>query len=257
MTKASYETSPLLEGAGFRHAFFTRLGGVSEGPYASLNFSVGVGDAPENVAENLRRAAAALGVAPSKMYFLWQVHGKHARRVDGSEDREQLVREQGDAVLALAGELACCVRIADCAPVLLADRDTGAVAAVHAGWRGVAADIVGATIERLRAETGSHGDLVAAIGPHISLRAFEVGEEVAQQLAAASPVGDVVSRDYGAKPHVDLRRILRGQLRRAGLGDDAIDDVAGCTVSDEQLRFSYRRGGPESGRHLAGIVPLG
>ncbi|MFO7181415.1 MAG: peptidoglycan editing factor PgeF [Pseudomonadota bacterium] len=246
--------SPLLERAGFRHAFFTRRGGVSEGPYASLSFSVSVGDHREHVAENLRRAATALGVAPERVYFLSQVHGTACHIADGSEEAGDFLRHEGDAVIALDTHLACGVRTADCVPILVGDRRSGAALAIHAGWRGVVGGVVASAIERLRETLGDAGDLLAAIGPHISLQAFEVSDEVAARLTAASPDPSVVTR-RGERAHVDLRRIVHAQLRRVGLSDDAIDHVEGCTVGDPVRFFSYRRDGAKSGRHLSAIVP--
>lgn len=253
--------SPLLTRAGFGHAFFTRLGGVSRGPYESLSFSLSVGDDREHVAENFRRAALALGVRAERIYYLSQVHGRQTHVADGNEPSASFLRREGDAVLARAlGErgqpLACGVRSADCVPILLADRETGAVGAVHAGWRGVACRVVDAAVEALRELTGKRGDFLAAIGPHISLRAFEVGEDVAHALEAASPAREVVDRS-STRPHVDLRRIVRAQLVASGLDESAIDDVLGCTVSEPERFFSFRRDGSKSGRHLAAIVPRG
>jgi copper oxidase (laccase) domain-containing protein len=96
--------------------------------------------------------------------------------------------------------------------------------------------------------------LVAAIGPHISLAAFEVEEDVAQELLAASPDPDIVDRS-GPKPHVDLRKMARAQLARAGLHHDDIDDVLGCTVLEPERFYSFRRDGEQSGRLLTAIVP--
>ncbi len=101
-------------------------------------------------------------------------------------------------------------------------------------------------------------DLIAAIGPHISLAAFEVSEEVAQTLLAASRDPDIVLRSpppSHAKPHVDLRRMLRAELASQGLAEGAIDDVWGCTVLEPERFFSFRRDGKASGRHLSAIVP--
>jgi YfiH family protein len=256
MNEPSLLESPLLGRAGFRHGFFTRNGGVSEGPYRSLSFSLAVGDEPGNVAENLRRAAGALGVPSERIYYLSQVHGRQTLLADGLEPPERFLRREGDAVIALPGapELACAVRSADCVPILVADRATGAVAAIHAGWRGVVAGVVGAAVSALRENTRQRGDLIAAIGPHISLRAFEVSEDVAVELAGASDATGVVH--HGAtRPHVDLRRIVRAQLAAAGLEANAIDDVVGCTVSEPERFFSFRRDGARSGRHLSAIVP--
>ncbi len=256
VTAVALRRSRLLEAAGFRHAFFTRRGGASKGAYASLNFSAGVGDDPGDVEENLRRAADVLGVTPEHVLFLSQVHGAEVRRVTASDVRSALVEVRGDAVVGASPVVACGVRVADCAPVLVGDRGTGAVAAIHAGWRGTVAGVVASAVAELRDLIGGAGDLVAAIGPHISQKAFEVSDDVALQLAAASPDPHVVDRSTGPKPRVDLRRILRAQLVAVGLTPEAIDDVPGCTVLDPDL-FSYRRDGKRSGRHLAAIVPRG
>ena len=250
---SGHRISLLLDAAGFRHAFFTRRGGVSTGPYATLNFSVAVGDRPENVARNLERAAHVLGVPVDRIYFLSQVHGADCLVVQGDEPRDDVIRCQGDALVSRTAGVACCVRVADCVPILVGDRGTGGALAIHAGWRGMVRGVIGAGVAKLREVAGASSDLVAAIGPHISVEAFEVSEDVAAALLDASPDPNVVDNDRGDKPHVDLRRIARAQLRRAGIDDAAIDDVLGCTVGDREF-FSYRRDGPLSGRHLAAIV---
>ncbi len=251
-------TSPLLDAAGFRHAFFTRLGGVSTGPYASLNFSTAVGDAAAPVRENLRRAGLHLGVGAERVFFASQVHGADVLELLGEEDREQVLLERRvDAIFSLKPGLACGVRTADCVPILVGDRKSGAGLAIHAGWRGTVLGVIEAAIGRLRERLGAAGDLIAAIGPHISVAAFEVSEEVASELSACSPVPDVVDRSRGEKPHVDLRRIVRGKLEVLGLGSEDVDDVLGCTVGEPARLFSYRRDGKQSGRHLSAVVPRG
>jgi YfiH family protein len=250
---ADFLESALLSGAGFRHAFFTRKGGVSQGAYSSLSFSVAAGDSELNVKRNLERAAAELGVASTRIHFLSQVHGRVTHTLSGSEVQSMLILREGDALVSRAPGLACAVRSADCVPVLLADRRSGAVAAVHAGWRGAVSGIVSSAIEALRA-IAPNPSLIAAIGPHISLAAFEVSEDVAEKLSNASRDPQIVDRS-GPKPHVDLRRMLRAELRGLGLAHSAIDDVWGCTVLEPERFFSFRRGGKASGRHLSAIVP--
>jgi YfiH family protein len=250
---AEFLESALLRGAGFRHAFFTRHGGVSVGAYSSLSFSVAAGDSEANVKHNLERAAAELGVAPSRIHFLSQVHGRVAHILSGDEVQSELIQREGDALVSRAPGLACAVRSADCVPVLLADRRSGAVAAAHAGWRGAVAGIVSSAVDALRT-IAPNPDLIAAIGPHISLAAFEVSEDVAQTLAFASRDPGIVDRSR-AKPHVDLRRMLRAELHALGLAHGDIDDVRGCTVLQPEHFFSFRRDGKASGRHLSAIVP--
>lgn len=256
MPLAEFLTSPLFARAGFCHAFFTRRGGVSEGPYASLNFSVNVGDEPERVQKNVELAADALRVSSEKIFFLSQVHGADVVELAGDESRDAVLHRTGDAIWGRASDMACCVRTADCVPVLIADRASGSVAAVHAGWRGTVAGVVKATVDVLRANSAG-SNLIAAIGPHISLDAFEVSADVAETLERSSPAPGVVRQRPGEKPHVDLRKLVRAQLVALGLGSDAIDDVSGCTVLEPERFFSFRRDGRESGRLLSAIVPRG
>jgi YfiH family protein len=142
-------------------------------------------------------------------------------------------------------------------PVLIADQRSGRVAAAHAGWRGVVRGIVRVTVGSLLKQGSQVKDLLAAVGPHISVAAFEVSEEVALELASAAPGVGAVVRNPGAKPRVDLRRLVRAQLTSLGFAEAAVDDVQGCTVSDADLFFSYRRDGAASGRHLSAVVARG
>jgi YfiH family protein len=254
LLRGDYLESSLLTRAGFRHAFFTRTGGVSENEFASLNFSVAVGDAPENVDENLQRAARALGVLPEHLYFASQVHGAVAEFADESESFDTFVRREADIVFGRSPKIACGVRTADCVPILLAAQRTGSVAAVHAGWRGVVGGAVRAGLAALDRISNDASDVVAAIGPHISLAAFEVSEDVAHELLLASPDPNGVERSR-PRPHVDLRRIVRAELERLGVKSAAIDDVAGCTFLESERFFSFRRDGKKSGRHLSAFVP--
>jgi YfiH family protein len=253
-SEADYLTSPLLQAAGFRHAFFTRRGGVSEAAYRSLNFSTAVGDTASNVAQNLERGARALGVDAGRIHFLSQVHGCAVHLLTERYDRAATLALEGDALVALAGRLACGVRSADCVPILLGDRKSGAVCAVHAGWRGMVHGVLETAVETLRAAIGGQGELVAAVGPHISVEAFEVSPDVGRELLAASFDPEVL-RQRDGKVYVDLRRIARSKLLRLGLSERDVDDVWGCTVGDSERFFSYRRDGARSGRLLSAIVP--
>lgn len=246
--------SRLLSGAGFRHAFFTRRGGVSGPPFDSLNFLASAGDDASSVAENRRRAAAHLGIAMEHLFFLSQVHGTQARELRRGDDWNEVVHTRGDITLSLEPGIGCGVRSADCVPVLLADRESGAVCAVHSGWKGTVANAAGAGVRALRALVGGRGDLLSAIGPHIERCCFEVGEDVGGALARASSAGPeaLVGGDQKQKVKADLRMIVRAQLGAEGV--TAIDDVLGCTMCRPDLFFSYRRDGARSGRLLSAIV---
>ena len=237
--------SSLFDAHGFEHGFSTRRGGVSVGPFESLDLARTVGDDPEAVAENTRRFERAIG-GPARLYEVSQVHGDTI--VEVSDEPVLDVRTiEADGLLTRTAGAAVAVRTADCVPVLLADPKTGAVAAVHAGWRGVEARIVPLAVERL----GHPTRLLAVIGPHIRLDAFEVGPEIAERIAAVAH-GEPVVEDRDPRPHVDLARTLRAQLARAGV--ERIDDVGGCTHAEADRFFSHRRDRGNTGRHLSAIV---
>lgn len=246
-------TSALLCAHGFAHAFSTRRGGVSAPPFDALNLGRAVGDDAAAVAENHARLARAAGYEPARLFETSQVHGAGVHVLAGASVEATRAIE-ADALLARVPGDAVGVRTADCVPVLVGDPETGAALAVHAGWRGVAARIVPLAVRRLLEVTGAPAArLVLAIGPHIRLRAFEVGDEVAAAIAAASEPG-VVVRDLGPRPHVDLARAVRVQLSALGVEPERVDDVGGCACDEPERFYSHRRDGARSGRMLSVIV---
>ena len=258
--------SQLLTELGFRHGFSLRTGGVSAGPYDSLNLGRTVGDSAAAVTENQLRFAREVGYSTGRLYEVTQVHGAAVAAVDTGVAPELFRAREADALVSLATGCALGIKVADCVAVLLADAETGAVAAAHAGWRGVAADVVGAAVRALaELHDVRPENLRAAVFPCIGVAAFEVGDEVAAQLAAAVGSARVVQqgatlrspapRGASTKPHVDLALCVRLQLARAGLSQQHIETVAGCTFSEPERFFSYRRDGGVTGRHLAAIVP--
>ena len=253
-----FERSSLLSDAGFRHAFFTRKGGVSSPPYDSLNFTIATGDEPECLVINMERAADVLKVEPWRLYFLSQVHGNECFKLGGDELQMDIFEQRGDALFSRNPEAACGVRVADCVPILVGDPQTGAAMAIHAGWRGLASGVIESSLTQLAALGSDPSRWVVAIGPHISQAAFEVSDELAEQLVAltAAPQSEVVDRSK-ARLHISLRRIATEQLLRQGVLEAHLESVGGCTLSSPDNYYSYRRDGENSGRHLAAIVPLG
>ncbi|MGB5267085.1 MAG: peptidoglycan editing factor PgeF [Polyangiales bacterium] len=245
--------STLLSRHGFRHAFSTRLGGVSVAPYDSLNLGFHLGDEEVAVRENRARFAASLGLGIDRLFEQRQVHGTGVRAVSDADLAESIADEEGDALVTRVEGLGIAARTADCVPVLIAHSPSGHVAAVHAGWRGAVAGVVPRAIDALSHDCS---ELIVAIGPHIRVDAFEIGEEVAQEMDAAGNGRAVVRRD-GAKPHGDLAALIRFQLQDAGVPSDAIEDVGGCTWTDAAQFFSHRRDGGKTGRHLSAIVARG
>jgi YfiH family protein len=250
--------SERLAREGFAHGFATRIGGVSQPPFDALNFSEIVGDDPDRVAENHRRLARAIGYAVERLYQVRQVHGAGVRVIEAGDDPWAVRASEADALVAAERGAAIGVRTADCVPLLVADPERGVVAAIHAGWRGVVAGVIAAAVSALRGRAGAPASrLVAAIGPHIRAASFEVGEDVATQIAGAAPGAEVVVRAVGARPRVDLARAASAQLAALGLPRDRIDDVGGDTFADAGRFYSHRRDGARSGRHLSVIVARG
>lgn len=247
--------SRLLDEAGFAHAFSTRNGGVSRSPFDTCNLARSVGDDPEHVAENRRRFAQAAGFAGKTLFGVSQVHGARTVVVVSGDDPALVADEEADAIVATAdSDAAVGVRVADCVPVLLADPDRRVVAAVHAGWRGVVRGVVASAIGAMRALGARPDAILAAIGPHIRVGAFEVGPEVAEEIRAAVPEAEhLIVQEDGTKPRVDLMRAVIAQLRVAGLRDTSIDDVGGCTWTEGERFFSFRRDGKRSGRLVGAI----
>lgn len=247
--------SSKLEQAAFRHGFTLRTGGVSEPPYDALNLARNLADAPEAVAENHRRLSLEVGYACDALYEVSQVHGNVVHTADPSVPVATFRAREGDALVARARDLAVGIRVADCVPILLASPDTGAVAAVHAGWRGVVANIIAESVAALCASARiAPTQLIAAVGPHIGRDAFEVSAEVAAQIAACAPDDREVIVPREPRPFVDLSRVVRAQLEASGVTAGNIDRVPGCTFHEPARFFSFRRDGQASGRHLAVIV---
>jgi hypothetical protein len=232
------------------HGFTTRTGGVSQGEFESLNMGAKWGDDEEAVRENFRRVAEAGGFSRERLVQVRQVHGDavaRATQVAPGTQADGIWHHRDDGPHTVVAVLT-----ADCVPVLIADEQGTVAAAVHSGWRGTVQQVVARAVESL-VETGSAVEsLRAAIGPCIELDAFEVGDEVASQFDEM-----FVRRRVDEKPHVDLVAAVRRQLRDAGLGQDAIERVGGCTHDEADRYFSYRRDAygqsRKTGQHLSFI----
>lgn len=241
------------------HAFTTRLGGVSRGQFDSLNFgnpSELVGpdrDPRDNIARNIQLVLDAMGTPTREVVQVHQVHGGDVHIVRAGQPTHHGCDDtKADAIVTDDPARIAMVRIADCGPVLMACETGRVVAAVHAGWKGVLANIVPNAIAAMRS-LGAH-NIRAAIGPCIRVDAFEVGEDVAQQFASAFPNAPVVHRrEHWPKPHVDVVAAITTQLHAANI--TSIDIVGECSFTRSDLYFSHRRDGTRSGRMAAFIGP--
>jgi purine-nucleoside/S-methyl-5'-thioadenosine phosphorylase / adenosine deaminase len=236
--------SPLL--ATFPHGFTTRDGGVSDPPYDRLNLGGFVGDDPGRVAENWRRLEQATGLAFARVR---QVHGARVVRADAAGPPV----EDADAIVSARAGVAACVSVADCVPVLLADPVSGAVAAVHAGWRGTLARAAAEGVAALAREVGaSPAHLLAAIGPSIGPCCYEVSEDLAARFEAE--LGSAALAP-GPRPRLDLWRANTRVLALAGVDADRVAVLGRCTSCERDLFFSHRRDAGRTGRQMAFIAP--
>jgi len=248
-----YFTSSLLEKFKFvRHAFSTRCGGVSEGPYESLNLAVEKGEDPKRVKENRRRFFKATGLALERMVEVNQVHG--ANVVDASKVLAE-GGEPADGLITGVPGVAVAIQTADCVPVLLVDPFNRAVAAVHAGRHGTAVGVLVSAVIGMRRNFGSKPhNLVAALGPGISGQFYEVGEECISPFLLRYPGWREFCVQVGGRQWLlNLPEAVRLQLVSAGVPEEAIDLAPYCTFSESSKFFSYRRDGAPTGRQLSVI----
>jgi YfiH family protein len=246
--------SELLIDAGFpEHGFTTRRGGVSTGPFASLNLAHDVGDDPSAVLENLSRLEAAHG-GDAPLLRTVQVHGN--RVVDATELLASGAGRwtdppgrEADAITCRGLDAVLAVQVADCAPILVADPETGAVAAIHAGWRGAASGVILNAIKRLSHDGCTPRSLIAAIGPCICRGCYEVGEEVARRFPESV---DPIPGEPG-KHLLDLGYAIEVSLIAAGLTHANIDRLSGCSRCDDELYSHRGADGENCGRTLGFI----
>ncbi len=243
-----------LTAAGFTHGFFGRRGGVSRGLYASLNTGPGSADAPEDVATNRHRVAAALGVDdPARLLSVAQIHSAIPVAVDGPWATEPA---RADGLVTTTPGLALGVLAADCAPVLLGDPTAGVIATAHAGWRGALAGIIASTVEMMVAHGAQRKRIQAAVGPCISQDAYEVGPEFAERFVAADEANAAFfAPGRSDRSHFDLKGYVAARLRAAGVA--GVDVLPPCTCAGEDQYFSnrrrVRRGDADYGRNISVI----
>lgn len=247
-----------------RHGFSTRLGGMSKLPHTqSLNLGFYRGDKDIIVQKNIERFCEAVDVDPHTLIIMPQIHSTSVTVVDremGGHGIYTPATFEGDALVSCSKGTALGVRVADCVPILLADPGAGVIAAVHAGWRGTVGNIVGKTVQKMCYLGASAEDIRAAIGPHISMANYEVGEDVAKQVLNA--VGEQSLTFQHLRPSETPGKFLCGLgavnktlLCQAGLLEEHIDLSDACTFANSDLFYSHRRMGEKRGT-MMGIIAI-
>lgn len=253
--------------------FSTRLGGVGTGEYAGMNPDPRRGWQLDIVIENAHELGRAAGFDAKNMYMVNQVHGNSVKRVFANECGTGLYRSidtEADALITNEPETALTIFTADCTPILLYDPVKRAAAAVHAGWKGTALDIVGETISAMRSEFGTNpSDVYAAIGPCIDKCCFETHRDVPD--AMFTVLGDSAGEAIVEKQHeaniksgdeacehkyfVDLKTVNRMLLERAGVKKENIEIAKHCTACETDIFWSHRRMGTARGS-LAAVIMI-
>jgi purine-nucleoside/S-methyl-5'-thioadenosine phosphorylase / adenosine deaminase len=234
MKLLEWESAP----AAYRVAFSTRLGGVSEGRFESLNLGILTEDDPAHVVENRRRLSAAVGADPDTATMAWQVHGSAVTEAKPRGILERTVFERCDGLWSDSPGQAMALLTADCYPVAIAgvpDRGRVALCVLHVGWRGLLAGIVEAGVAAL-----GQGALRGAIGPGIGACCYEVGDEVLH------PFRERFGSDVAVDGKLDLAEATERALRRAGV--EGVERSGHCTACEPDLFFSHRRDHGHTGR---------
>jgi purine-nucleoside/S-methyl-5'-thioadenosine phosphorylase / adenosine deaminase len=219
---------------GYVVGFTTRVGGVSQGPYASLNLGRGTGDDVDLVDENRRRACAVLGIDPHRLAANRQVHSAVVNRAEPGR-----FGEPGDGVWTDEPQVPMLATVADCVPIAIAARGRGRLALLHAGWRGLSSGLLAEGAAAVR--DGNDGaDLSAIVGPSAGPCCYEVGDDVAHRF----------DRDLTREGKLDLWSAAERLLRAAGVA--VVQRVDMCTICNPNLFFSHRRDGKPRG--VQGVI---
>lgn len=246
----TYLSFPILEDTGLAsHAFSTRLGGVSKGDFATMNFSFTRGDDRDDVLENYRRMAAALGVDRERMVLTWQTHTTNVRRVTEEDEGKGIVRDRDyrdvDGLITDIPGITLVTFFADCVPLYFLDPVHKAIGLSHSGWRGTVKRMGQVTVDAMKEAFGTRPeDIIACIGPSICGDCYEVGEEVADEFADAfhEKYHDVILlKKQNGKYQLDLWKANEIVLKEAGIKGDNLAVTNICTYCNPQLLFSHRR----------------
>ena len=258
-----YLTFPSFTDVPFvRHAFSTRLGGISKNEFSSMNLAFGRGDSDENVRENYRRFCRAAGFEVNSLVASAQDHHTVIRRVGRAQRGIGIWKPQDqasvDGMITNEPGVTLVIRTADCVPIFLLDPEKQAIGLVHAGWRGTVGEIGAKAVAAMVKEFGSRpSDLLAAVGPSIGPCCFEVDRPVRDRFAGLTELGPeaFIHSDKNGKYHIDLWETNRRILEKAGIRPERISIGGVCTKCNAEWLFSHRATGGKRGG-LAAFLEL-
>lgn len=246
----TFLTFPALEETEMvRHAFSTRMGGVSEGPYATMNFSFTRGDNPESVRENYRRMADALGVKKEQMVLTWQTHTTNVRRVTEEDMGKGVVKDRDyrdvDGLVTDIPGVTLVTFFADCVPLYFLDKKNRAIGLSHSGWRGTVNRMGEKTLKMMEKEFGTNPeDVTACVGPSICQDCYEVGPEVIEEFEKEFHKDchkKLFYKKENGKYQLNLWEANRIVLLESGVPGENISVTDICTHCNPELMFSHRR----------------
>ena len=249
-------TFPLLTESGLvRHGFSTRLGGVSQPPYDTMNLSFTRGDRTEDVKENYRRMAAALGISVERMVLTQQTHTVNVRKVTEADAGKGVIRERDyadvDGLITNVPGISLVAFGADCVTLFFLDPVHRAIGLSHSGWRGTVNRMGEVTLQAMAREYGTcPEDVLVCIGPSICRSCYEVGSEVAAEFLrafGAEHQAELMDKKENGKYQLDLWAANRRVLTEAGVKEERIQVTDICTFCNPQLLFSHRRTGEKRG----------
>ena len=259
-----YLTFPALERTGLvKHGFSTRLGGVSEGKFATLNFTFTRGDNPEHVMENYRRMAAVLDVEVDRMVLSHQTHTTNVRRVTAADMGKGIVKERDyqdvDGLITDLPGITLVTFYADCVPLYFVDPVHKAIGLSHSGWRGTVNRMGRVTLDAMKHSFGTDpADVIAAIGPSICVNCYEVGADTAEEFKKSFSKDQwdlILSKGCEDKYQLNLWKANELILKEAGVKPENIHTTNICTRCNSDLLFSHRKAGNERG-NLAAFLCL-
>lgn len=256
-----YYTIPSFDRVDFvRHGFSTRLGGVSQGTFSSMNLSFTRGDDPAAVRENFERFCAAIGVDPQRVVVSAQTHTANVYNATAADCGRGITRDRGytdvDGLITDEPGVVLCTQYADCVPLFFVDPVRRVVATSHAGWRGTAAGIAAVTVERMVSDYGCcREDILAGIAPSIGKCCFEVDTPVYDAFCQVPMFDDgCFTADPNDKFHIDLWEVNRRWLTRAGIRPEHITVTDVCTKCHSDVLWSHRVTGDARGSLAAFIA---